>query len=208
MISVLQQGPTNTSPFILVGTITFSFPTPNWEHPLFALATRPTPSQSGNYDVFFNIGSRTNQTSDAGNFGMYHATANATGSITGFSNLALDPESIYMTTVSFDGTSAAFSTPVKVAAGLRNSAGIVFQPGTGDLYYADNGMDGSTANGHPSDRHGNAAYSLDTLHKISSADRRELSEHEIQHGFLRKYADDFPRTAARMRSPVSPVRSV
>ena len=74
-----------------------------------------------------------------------------------------------MTTVSFNGTTASLSTPVQVAHGLRNAAGITFQPGTGDLYYIDNGMDGSTANGHPNDRYGNAAYSLDTLHKIGGS---------------------------------------
>jgi hypothetical protein len=30
-------------------------------------------------------------------------------------------------------------------------------------------MDGSSSNGHPSDRYGNAGYSLDTLHRISAA---------------------------------------
>ncbi len=169
VISVLQQGATTTSPFVSVGTINLSFTASTWEHPSFGLAVRPTPNQSGKYDVFFNLGSRTNQTSDAGNFGTYHATANTTGNATGLSNAPLDPESIYMTTVSFNRTAAAMSTPVKVAAGLRNAVGMAFQPGAGDLYYTDNGMDGSSGNSHPNDRYGNAAYSLDTLHKIDAS---------------------------------------
>jgi hypothetical protein len=169
VISILQQGATTTSPFISVGTINLSFTTSNWMHSSFGLAVRPTPNQSGNYDVFFNLGSRANQTSDAGNFGTFHATANTTGNATGLANIALDPESIYKTTVSFNGTTASMSTPVKIAGGLRNAVGMAFQPGTGDLYYADNGIDGTSANGHPNDRYGNAADSLDTLHMISAS---------------------------------------
>jgi hypothetical protein len=168
-ISVLQKGATITSPFVSVGTINLAFSATSWEHTSFGLATRPTPGQSGNYDVLFNLGARVNQTSDAGNFATYHVTANSTGKATGLTNVQLDAESIYMTTVSFNGTTAALSAPVKVAAGVRNAVGMAFQPGTGDLYYMDNGMDGATANGHPSDRYGNAAYSLDTLHKISAS---------------------------------------
>jgi hypothetical protein len=169
VISVLQQGATTTSPFISVGTINLSFSSSTWMHSSFGLAVRPTPNQSGKYDLFFNLGSRTNQTSDAGNFATFHATANTTGSATGLTNAALDPESIYKTTVSFNGTAATMSTPIKIAAGLRNAVGMSFQPGTGDLYYTDNGIDGASANGHPNDKYGNAADSLDTLHMISAS---------------------------------------
>ena len=169
VISVLQQGATTTSPFLSVGTINLGFTSSSWMHSSFGLAVRPTPNQSGKYDLFFNLGSRTNQTSDAGNFATFHGTANTTGNAVGLTNVALDPESIYKTTVSFNGTTAAMSTPVKIAAGLRNAAGMAFQSGTGDLYYTDNGIDGSSASGHPNDKYGNAAYSLDTLHTISAS---------------------------------------
>jgi hypothetical protein len=176
-IAVLKQGATPTSPFVSLGQINLNFPTVGgtaWEHGSFALAVRPNPTQSGNYDVLFNLGSRTNQTSDetSPGSGVYnqHVTASTSGAnVSGFSGLSLNPESIYMTTVAFNGTTASLTTPAQVAHGLRNAAGITFQLGTGDLYYIDNGMDGSTANGHPSDKYGNAAYSLDTLHKISAA---------------------------------------
>jgi hypothetical protein len=177
VIQVLKQGVTPTSPFVSLGSINLNFPTVGgtaWEHGSFALAVRPNPTQAGNYDVLFNLGSRTNQTSDetTSRSGVYnqHVTASISGSnVTGFGSTSLNPESIYMTTVSFNGTTATLSTPVQVAKGLRNAAGITFQPGTGNLYYIDNGMDGSTANGHPNDLYGNAAYSLDTLHTIPAA---------------------------------------
>ena len=91
VISVLQQGATTTSPFISVGTINLSFTASTWEHSSFGLAVRPTPNQIGKYDVFFNLGSRTNQTSDAGNFVTYHAVANATGNVTGLTNVVARP---------------------------------------------------------------------------------------------------------------------
>src|SRR6478752_564044 len=94
VIHVLQQGATTTSPFISVGTINLSFSASNWMHSSFGLGVRPTPNQIGKYDVFFNLGSRTNRTSDAGNFGTYHATASSSGNVTGLTNVALDPESI------------------------------------------------------------------------------------------------------------------
>jgi hypothetical protein len=177
VISVLKQGATPTSPFVSLGSINLTFPAVGgtaWEHGSFALAVRPNPTQAGNYDVLFNLGSRTNQTSDetSPGSGVYNQHVSASlsgGNVSGFGTLSLNPESIYTTTVSFNGTTAALSAPVQVAHGLRNAAGITFQPGTGDLYYIDNGMDGSTANGHPNDKYGNAAYSLDTLHKISAA---------------------------------------
>ena len=198
VISVLQQGATPTSPFVSVGTINFSFTASSWMHSSFGLAIRPTPSQSGKYDVFFNLGSRTNQTSDAGDFGTNHAVANATGNMTGLTNVVLDPESICMTTVSFDGTTASMSTPVKVAAGLRNAVGMAFQPATGDLYYTDNGMDGSGGNGHPNDRYGNAAYSLDTLHKISAS---QIGVSYPNTNFSTDFYDDTPTTFPQHGNP-------
>jgi glucose/arabinose dehydrogenase len=169
IISVLTPGATATSPFQKVGTINLGFSDASWEHTSYALATRPTPNQPGSYDLLFNLGSRGNDSSDAGNFSIYHANTSTAGSAVGLNNVQLDPESIYKTTVTYNGNTANFTSPVKVAGGLRNAAGIAIQPGTGDLYYEDNGMDGSAANGHPDDSYGNAAYSLDTLHKINQA---------------------------------------
>ena len=53
----------------------------------------------------------------------------------------------------------------KVATGLRNAASMAIDPATGDLLYADNGIDGTDG--------GNEAYSTDTLHRIAAARHRQ-----------------------------------
>lgn len=58
-ISVLRVGAIASAALTLVGSINFAFPSP-WEHTSFASVVRPTPGQSGDYDVIFNIGSRYN----------------------------------------------------------------------------------------------------------------------------------------------------
>ncbi len=163
VINVLRQGASPTAPLTSVGTITLNFPA-SWEHESYSLAVRPSPAQPGSFDVLFNVGSQFNDVSAATTI-----TATTSGSATGFTTVTLQPESIYKTTLTDTGTSASFTNPLQVAKGLRNAAGIAFHPTTGDLYFTDNGMDGTATNGHPADIYGNAAYSLDTLHAISAA---------------------------------------
>ncbi len=206
VISVLRPGATPTSPFVSLGSINLNFPTVNstaWEHVSFGLTARPTPGQAGNYDVLFNLGSRTNQTSDetSDGSGVYtqHVGATTSGSnVSGFGSASLNPESIYMTTVSYNGTTAGLSSPVQVAHGLRNAVGMAFQPGTGNLYFADNGMDGSTANGHPNDGYGNAAYSLDTLHTIANAN---IGTSFPKTNFAYDFYENTPQTYPQHGSP-------
>ena len=50
----------------------------------------------------------------------------------------------------------------QIATGLRNAAGIVVHPTTGDLYFEDNGIDGLD--------NGNEPTSADELNRIASAD--------------------------------------
>jgi hypothetical protein len=200
VISVLQQGATQTSPFVSVGSVSLAYSDANWEHTSYALATRPTPGQPGSTDLFFGLGSRADVTSDAGNFGVYHAMITTNGGATGLSNVTLLPESIYKATVSATGPGASFSAPVQVAAGLRNAAGIAIQPGSGDLYFEDNGMDGSASNGHPPDKFGNAAYSLDTLHKITRAD---IGVNVPGTNFASDFYENTPPTPAVHGSPDS-----
>ena len=50
----------------------------------------------------------------------------------------------------------------KIASGLRNAASMAIDPATGDLLFADNGIDGTSG--------GNEAYSTDTLQRIAAAD--------------------------------------
>jgi glucose/arabinose dehydrogenase len=163
VINVLRDGATPTSPLISVGAITLNFPS-GWEHESYALAARPTPGQAGKFDLLFNVGAQFNDVAATNTL-----TATTGGNVSGFTNITLQPESIYKMTVTDTGSGALVTSPAQIAKGLRNAAGIAFQPGTGDLYFDDNGMDGTVANGHPDDIYGNAAYSMDTLHKISAA---------------------------------------
>ena len=67
-----------------------------------------------------------------------------TVSTTGMLSATLHGDSIYLTRVSNGPTGPAFAAPVQIANGLRNAAGIAIQPGTGDLYFEDNGIDTPT----------------------------------------------------------------
>jgi hypothetical protein len=80
---------------------------------------------------------------------------------------------------------------------------MAFQPGTGNLYFADNGMDGSTANGHPNDIYGNAAYSLDTLHTISAA---QVGVSYPNTNFATDFYENTPTTFPRHGNPDAIVR--
>jgi glucose/arabinose dehydrogenase len=133
----------------LVGSINFDFPT-TWEHTTYALAVRDTPDQSGDYDVFFNIGSRVNS-----------ATSVDAVTASGLISASLNADSIYKFTVHDAGGTSSYSNLTLVATGLRNSAGIAIQPSTGDLYFEDNGIDGLAPN---------EPLSADELNRIAAAD--------------------------------------
>jgi glucose/arabinose dehydrogenase len=135
-INVLRAGPTPSSPFTPVASINLPFPSTHM-HDTYALAVRPT-GAPGAHDVYFNVGSRNNATNDA-------TTIPATGLI----NANLNPESIYRFTLTDQGSSVSASNLLQVAAGLRNAAGMAFQPGTANLYLQDNGIDGTVDPNEP-----------------------------------------------------------
>ena len=128
-ISVLREGATPADPLSLVGSINFAFPA-GWEHKSYTLDVRPTPAQSGLYDVFFNVGSKYNDTNSADTVAL---SGLLTGNVLG--------ESIYKVTLNDQGSSVTVSDLMQIAGGLRNAAGIAVQPTTGDLYFQDNGID-------------------------------------------------------------------
>lgn len=130
-ISVLRKGAAVSSPYTLLGSIAFNFPT-TWEHTSYALAVRPTPGVAGSTDLFFNVGSAVNNVD---------TPATVTVSTSGMLAATLHGDSIYMTRVTSGAGAPAFSTPVQIASGLRNAAGIAVHPTSGDLYFEDNGID-------------------------------------------------------------------
>ena len=130
-IWVLRMGASPSDPYTLVGSLNFGFPSASWEHTTFATAVRPTPGGGpGEYDLFFNIGSEYNDAPDTDMVGL-------NGLISG----TLHGSSIYMVTVQDSSSSVTVSGLTQIASGLRNAAGMAFDPTTGDLYFEENGID-------------------------------------------------------------------
>ena len=168
-ISFLHRGPTPADPLTLVGSINFSFPNPAWDHTTFALAVRPTPGQPGNFDVFFNIGSEFNGVVigddgqvvlDQNGIPTFQPTVD-TVQASGLLSATLIGDSIYMVTVHDVRGTPRVSNLTRIASGLRNAASMAIDPTTGDLWIADNGIDGNAG--------GNEAWSADELDRIPAA---------------------------------------
>jgi glucose/arabinose dehydrogenase len=126
-ISAFRRGERWRDPLTSVGQAAFTFN--GGEHQSYALAVRHSPESPGSYDLFFNLGAYGNLENgyEIGVDGLF------TGQ--------LDDASIYMTTVTDDGESVAFTEPVKIASGLRNATTLVIDPITGDLVIGENGID-------------------------------------------------------------------
>jgi hypothetical protein len=99
-ISVLQKGATVSSPYTLLGSIRFNFPS-TWEHTTYALAVRPAPGVTGSTDLFFNIGSAVNNAD---------TPAGTTVTTSGMLGTTLHGDSIYMARVTPGATGPTFST--------------------------------------------------------------------------------------------------
>jgi glucose/arabinose dehydrogenase len=168
-ISFLRTGATPGASLTLAGSIRLNFPS-GWWHPTFALAARPTPGQPGAYDVFFNIGSQNNGIKkdaqgnilfDQDGVAIPDPTTDKVPA-TGLLSATLDGDAISMVTLTDHAGTPTLSGLTKVATGLRNAASMAIDPATGDLIYADNGIDGTDG--------GNESYSTDTLQRIAAAD--------------------------------------
>ena len=149
-IVVLKMNNGPASPYTFVGTLNFTFPA-NWEHKTYAMTTRPAPGgPAGTWELYFNVGS-------SANFDQSADTVGLSGLTTGI----MQGGSIYRVTVTEAGQGATVSNLVRIAAGLRNAAGMAFHPTTGDLYFEDNGIDGLQDPNEP--------LSADELNRIAAA---------------------------------------
>jgi glucose/arabinose dehydrogenase len=129
-IAFLRLGPTPGSPLAFLGSIDLVF-APGWLHPTLSLAVREAPGAPGLVDVFFNVGSQFNDvvsTSPVGVSGLWSGS--------------LIADSLYAARIDATGPVPAVVSLTRVASGLRNAFGIAFQPGSGDLFFQDNGIDG------------------------------------------------------------------
>jgi len=141
-ITILRLGATPSSPLALAGTINVNYPPGSWEHAHSALAMRPTPGLPGSCDLLFQLGSDQN-------FAKTTRTVTLSSlQIPGASG-TLQGESIYLLTLTDNLTNVVASNLTRLAQGLRNAAGITFDPVTGDLYFDDNGIDGLTDSDEP-----------------------------------------------------------
>jgi glucose/arabinose dehydrogenase len=166
-IAVLRAGATPADPLTLVGNLFFAFPA-GWEHTTFENAVRPTPGRPGDYDLFFNVGASGNADS-----------LTTPIAVSGLASGAVNVDSIYKVTVHDAGGTPVLSGLTQVAAGLRNAAGMAFQPGSGNLYLEDNGSDG----GNPEEELG-----ADELNVVAAGD---IGRTVPDFGFPNTYIDYF-----------------
>lgn len=153
-ISVLRTGASVGDPYTLIGSLDFGFAAPSelQNHRNVALGLRViSPTE---VDLLFNMGSDENAVATP-------TTFSGSGLLTGVPGAgSMNLDSIYGVRVTDTGGGVALSNLQQIAAGLRNAAGIAFQPSTGDLYFSENGID-------PIDP---AVQSADELDLIAAAD--------------------------------------
>ncbi len=130
-ISVLKQGVNPQDDLSLIGNLNFGFPS-NPLHVSSASVSKDT--GSGQYQLFFNVGSQFNSVASTTPVNFTSSEFNI--------NTTLEADSIYRINIDNSATNPSFSSPEKIAGGLRNAAALGFQSSSGDLYFADNGIDG------------------------------------------------------------------
>ena len=143
-INILQPGATPSSPMSVVASLQMTYSPVNWEHDIIGMATRPTPGVPGSFDLILNVGAEGDNTpTPPGD------TVALTG--TGFStppSATLHGDSLYMVQIDMNGAQPTVTGVQQVATGIRNAYGIAFDA-AGNLYFTDNGEDGSTSGPPP-----------------------------------------------------------
>jgi len=130
-ISVLQQRANTQDQLDIIGSLNFKFP----ENPLHvSTASTVKDLGAGKYELFFNVGSQFNSVASTTPVG---STSSEFGLDT-----SLEADSIYRISIDNSSNNPVFTNLEKIAAGLRNAAGLALQSGSGDLYFVDNGIDG------------------------------------------------------------------
>jgi len=148
-ISVLRRGAQASDAYTLEGTIALSFPA-NWSHTSYALAVHELDAQT--HHIYFNVGSFDNANATS-------ASASASGLVTG----TLVGDSVYRFTLSDQGVGALqVSGLIRIAAGLRNAAGIARDESSGDLWLSENGIDSPQNLAEP--------FSADELNAVAASD--------------------------------------
>jgi glucose/arabinose dehydrogenase len=161
-IHILRVGATPGDSYTWLGSMDFSFTVacpnnPSWVHPNNALAVRALPSPPATVELYFNLGSEDNLETCG--------TIVASGLLAGLPGTnPIDAESIYRVRVTDGGGVPVVSNLEKIASGLRNAAGLAFDPETGDLYFQDN------AANTPPPGDFDEALAADELNRIAASD--------------------------------------
>jgi len=155
-ITIWRTGSSAAAPLQAAGRLSFAFPA-GFEHSTYTLATRPAPG--GGVEVFFNIGAQSNSQSTPADKTV-GLTATAGAAFISGTTFQMAADSVHRITVTDNASTLAISPPQQIARGLRNAAGMVFEP-QGNLWLQDNGID---------DRVSGASISADELNRIAAAD--------------------------------------
>lgn len=162
-ISVLQIDPVSGGPVPAVsslGSLDFDF-APGRIHATSALAVRETSQDS--FELFFGVGSEGNEAFEgpSGNPATIGLSSSQFQLDGGSFDASLDEASVYKITVDTSQSSPTFLGLEQVASGLRNASALEFAA-NGDLYIAENGIDGLTDPTEP--------LSADELNIIAAGD--------------------------------------
>lgn len=144
-ITVLRTGETPDAPLTTIGALAFFYPE-SMDHGTYGLAVAEVEGEPGLLDLFFNVGSRSND------------GAGGIVEMGGLMSASLTDAALYRMRIDRRGPGPLFFAPELIATGLRNAAGLAIDPTTGDLWFEDNGID------TPDDRI--VAFSADELNHI------------------------------------------
>ena len=153
-ITFLRTGSSSATPLTVSGALRFSFAS-GFEHTTYTLAARVAPGGNGT-EIYFNVGAKANASSTSP-----VETVGLSGTGVSFTTSSLLADSVYRVTMTHENGTAVVSAPVRIAAGLRNAAGMVFDP-SGNLWLQDNGID------DPANR--SRALSADEINVIAAND--------------------------------------
>lgn len=173
-LSFLRLGATPSSPLTLAGKIDLGYVNHVY-HQTYAVAVRPSATPD-TWEVYFNLGSAQNATATP-------TPVTVGGLVTG----SLAADSLARVLISDDGAALTATGLTLVATGLRNAAGLAFDPRSGDLWLEDNGIDSTLDPNEP--------LSADELNVI---DVDELGGPAVNFGFPSDYIAY--RTGARVGS--------
>ncbi|MFM7235608.1 MAG: Calx-beta domain-containing protein, partial [Cyanobium sp.] len=167
-ITIFRRGPSPTDQLVQSGVLSINFPAAFFKgdsiHTSYALAARPDPKDPNIIELYFNIGTNNENKSTDPSIKIGLSASEAVN----FPGGTMPAESIQRVLIRDLGQTLSISAPRTIATGLRNAAGINFDP-AGNLIFQDNGFSGDPDNpGAPYNN--DISFSADELNFISASD--------------------------------------